>query len=1053
MAPLDMRQRRAIHRTEFGAPLARPCLGGIDMLATHARRLIVLLTLCTFFATGTPLTAQYFGRNKVQYRTFDFQVLRTERFDIYFYPSARAGVEIAARLAERWNARLERLLGHQLRGRQPLILYGSHVDFEQTNVIGGAIGESTGGVTESLRRRIVLPLGGPLADTDHVIGHELVHAFQFDMTTTPDMGPGQTGAHRLPLWFVEGMAEYLSIGPVDPNTAMWLRDAALREELPEIRDLDDPEFFPYRWGQAFWAYVCGRWGDEVIGRMLVTAASLGVDKAIEEVLGTKAVELSADWQKSILDAYEPVLTSSVRTGEFGRVLIQAEDLTAELNVAPSISPDGRWLAFLSTRDFFSVDLYVAETATGRVVRRLTRTATDPHFSSLQFVHSAGAWDRASRRIAVATVTSGRPALAVFDVETGSLVREIVVPDVDEIFNPTWAPNGQAIAFTGLQQGLTDLFVYALDTARLRRLTNDPFAELQPAWSPDGMRIAFSTDRFTSDLSTLSIGSLRLGLIDAENGRVEPVAALPEGKHINPQWSPDGGSIYFISDRGGISNVYRARLGAGDPEIIQVSTVTTGVSGITGESPALSVAAERGIVAFGVYENGKYDILTVDPNGANIPPRELPINAGALPPIDRPSSAVSAALTTPAEGLQEPTSYEVEPYRASLSPDGIAQPVVGVGVSQFGTTFGGGLALSFSDMLGNHQLVTAFQVNSTIGGVGTSFKDIGAQVGYFNRARRWNWGVIGGQVPYLTGGFQSTVGRRPNGDLVRSDQLFVFRQTERSAAGVVSYPLDRSRRVEFQGGASQVSFDQVVRTTTYSLFTGAVFEDSTETTPLDRSLNLGTGSAAFVFDTSVFGATSPVQGQRYRFEASPTFGSLNFTGLLADYRRYFMPARFYTVAVRAMHYGRYGSGGEDSRLFPLHIGYPWLVRGYDVSSIDSQECVPSATSSCALIESLLGSRMLVGNVELRFPLLRPFGVGGSMYGPVPIEVALFADGGTAWNAGQSPSILGGSRPGVSSVGVAFRVNLLGFAIGEIDWVRPLDRPTRGWIFGFNLMPGW
>ena len=84
---------------------------------------------------------------------------------------------------------------------------------------------------------------------------------------------------------------------------------------------------------------------------------------------------------------------------------------------------------------------------------------------------------------------------------------------------------------------------------------------------------------------------------------------------------------------------------------------------------------------------------------------------------------------------------------------------------------------------------------------------------------------------------------------------------------------------------------------------------------------------------MFGATSPVQGQRYRFEASPTFGSINFTGLLADYRRYFMPAPFYTIAVRGMHYGRYGSGSQDTRIH-LYVGYPWLVRGYDVSSIDS-----------------------------------------------------------------------------------------------------------------------
>lgn len=204
-----------------------------------------LAVACLTVAAGPRLAAQeYFGRNKVQYKDFNFQILKTEHFDIFFYPSAREGIDISARLAERWNARLQRLLSHQLRGRQPLILYASHPDFEQTNAIQGELGEGTGGVTESVRRRIVLPLGGPIGDTDHVIGHELVHAFQYDITTNPNAPPGQTRAGLLPLWFIEGMAEYLSIGPVDPNTAMWMRDAAREDKLPTIGDLDNPKFSP-----------------------------------------------------------------------------------------------------------------------------------------------------------------------------------------------------------------------------------------------------------------------------------------------------------------------------------------------------------------------------------------------------------------------------------------------------------------------------------------------------------------------------------------------------------------------------------------------------------------------------------------------------------------------------------------------------------------------------------------------------------------------------------------------------------------------------------------
>jgi Tol biopolymer transport system component len=1019
------------------------------------RRSVILLALLASCALSAPAAAQYFGQNKVQYRSFDFKVLRTEHFDIYFYESERAGIDIAARMAERWRVRLEKLLKHELSGRQPLVLYGSHTDFEQTNVIGGAIGEGTGGVTEPIRRRIVLPLAGPLGDTDHVIGHELVHAFQFDMTTGPDSPPGRSGIDRLPLWFIEGMAEYLSIGPLDPNTSMWIRDAARQEKLPEIKDLNNPKYFPYRWGQALWAYIGGRWGDEIIGQLLLTAAASGgdLDSTFEHVLGVKTKELSADWHAAIQLAYGNVLADASRPDQIGKLVIGGKGIGEELNVGPSISPDGQWIAFLSTRSLFSTDLYLAEAATGKIVRKLTSTATDPHTSSIQFIYSAGAWDSASRQLVVGTVSAGRAALAIFDPQKGSRIREIPVPDVDEVLNPTWSPDGTAIAFSGMQRGLTDLFIYDLPANRLRRLTNDAFAEVHPAWSPDGKRIAFATDRLTSDLSSLAIGPYRLALIDPQTGAIEAVQGFERAKHLNPQWAPDSQSLYFISDRGGVPNVYRVGLGAqASSGITQLTTLATGVSGITATSPALSVASRTGTVAFSVYEDSKYDIFTVDGKSAR-PLVEIRENVAMLPPADRKSSDVAQVLESPAEGLPEPSKPDdVQPYSAKLHIEGIAQPVVGVGVSRFGTSFGGGLAIAFSDTLRNHQLVTAFQINSGLGN-STSFKDIGAQVGYFNQAHRWNWGLVGGQVPYLSSGFQSSLSQRPNGDVIQTDQLFVFRQTERSASGVVAYPFNRASRIELQGGASQISFDQIVTTQSYSRVTGAVFQNTTETIPFGETLSLGTSSAAYVYDTSIFGATSPVQGQRWRFEASPTFGTLNFTGVLNDYRRYFMPKNFYTIAVRGMHYGRYGRDSSDSRIFPLYIGYPWLVRGYDVGSFDNSECVGDATTSCAAIDRLVGSRMLIGNVEFRFPLLRPFGVSGNMYGPVPVEVAFFADGGTAWNAGERPEVLGGGRGGVSSAGVAFRVNLFGFAVGEVDIARPFQRPGRGWIFGFNLMPGW
>src|SRR5262245_10010145 len=241
-----------------------------------------ILIAVTTLTTATVAQAQYFGRNKVQYRNFKFEVLKTEHFDIYFYEEERAAAADVGRLAERWYARLSNMLDHALSNRQPIVLYQSHAHFEQTNVVGGEIGEGTGGVTEGLKRRVVLPLTGALKETDHVLGHELVHAFQYDMARLDrEDGPGGSAIERLPLWFVDGMAEYLSIGPSDSNTSMWVRDGVLHESLPEVRKLGDPKYFPYRWGQAFWAYVGGRFGDRMIAQVYVDALRSGPESAIE----------------------------------------------------------------------------------------------------------------------------------------------------------------------------------------------------------------------------------------------------------------------------------------------------------------------------------------------------------------------------------------------------------------------------------------------------------------------------------------------------------------------------------------------------------------------------------------------------------------------------------------------------------------------------------------------------------------------------------------------------------------------------------------------------
>jgi hypothetical protein len=1025
-------------------------------IARAGRGLVAVLLALAMLGVSTPAAAQYFGRNKVQYRTFDFKVLKTPHFDIYFYPESETAVREASRMAERWYARLSRIFDHQLRGRQPLILYATHTDFEQTNAISGELGPSTGGVTEILKRRIVLPLGGPLGESDHVIGHELVHAFQFDITSQGGASAsGVPGAAQLPLWFVEGMAEYLSLGPVDPNTAMWMRDAVKRDDLPSYRDLNNPKYFPYRWGQAWWAYVTGRYGDEAVGALLRASARTGdPSTAIQALLKIKPDDLVAQWHQALKAAYRPILNVTDEPSTYGRALLPGKHEPNELNVSPAISPDGKRIVFLSSRGLFSIDLYLADAATGQVIRRLTSTALDPHFSNLQFIESAGAWANDNRRFVFSAVSAGRPELVIVDVDSGDK-QEIRLPQVGQIFSPTWAPDGHAIAFSAITGGLTDLYIYDLQAKQLKPITNDAFADLQPAWSPDGRTIVFSTDRFTTRLPTLEIGRYQLALFDVASGAIQPLDTFPTGKSINPQWAGDGRDLFFIADPNGISNIYR--LDIGSKAIREVTNLQSGVSGITDLSPALSVAANAGEIAFSVLQNAGnaiYVTNNADSLAGGPPVTTLAaLKPAMLPPVDRKTTTVAALQADPNFGLPPVQTPNIEPYRPSLSLDHVGQPYLAVGTDPFGTFVGGGIALFWSDMLGNHNLGAAVQVGSSFNtGLSDSLETTSGLLSYQDSTHRWNWGAAIQQFPYITGAFQ-TGATIVDGSAVGAQTTVIERQINRGATGILSYPFSAVQRVELSGGYQRATFDRVEDVEFFDLGTGEVLGRQTQETSLGSPLNLGTASAALVYDNSFFGATSPILGQRYRLQVTPTVGTIDYTSVLADYRRYFMPARFYTIAGRILHYGRYGAGGDDPRLIPVFIGYPDLVRGYDLGSFSPSECVPTATDPCPSFDRLVGSRMLVGNLELRFPLLRPFGNTQQPYGPIPIEVALFADGGMAWTAQDEPSFAGGRRDPVASAGVALRVNLFGYLIAEFDGVRPFNRPGRGWMFEFGLSPGF
>ncbi len=1067
-----------------------------------------LLSLGATLLAPPPARAQYFGQNKVQYRAFDFQIVQTQHFDVYYYGREREAALDAARMAERAYARLSRILQHQWLDRKPLLLYASQSDFQQTNAVQEDLGEGTGGVTDFFKHRMVLPFTGSYADFEHVLQHEMVHAFQYDVFSRGQPGAGLEAISRInpPLWFMEGMAEYLSIGPVDPHTAMWLRDAAVEGNLPTIEQLtDDPRIFPYRFGHAIWAYIGQRWGDETIGAILQgTMAGGGLEQAFRRVLGESLDQLSDDWRDAVQSMYLPQIADHQRARRFAHAVLNKKNSQGTLHVSPQITPDGRSVAYLSERNFFFVDLYLADAETGRVRRKLVSSSIDPNFETLRFINSTGSWSPDGTRYAFAAKAGEADNLVILDVPHDRVVARLNL-GLDAITNPSWAPDGRRLVFTGYDGGWSDLYVVDQDGSNLRRLTDDRYADLLPVWSPDGRTIAFSTDRGPgTDFSILRFSNLRIALYWLDGDSIAVLPGMDVGKNVNPVWSPDGHTLAFLSDRSGIDNVFLYDFDA--RQVYQITNAYTGVSGITDLSPAISWAREADRMLITYYEDGEYNVYAIDnprslkrdpwvepqqgwialANASALPlkgevalsaqPRAAPAPPGA-PAVDRrapaassiyrsgsgafrPSAAppprsdsaapplsVAALLDSATLALPDTTTFTLHPYKVRFTPDYVSRPTIGYQRDNFGRGIFGGTAIQMSDILGNNTLIFSGAVNGRI-------SEAQVLMAYLNASHRWNWAVGFDQQPlFFYGGSTFEPGAGPSGSDVITERLqrLVFRELFTQA----QYPLNRFRRLELGARYTNVSVATLSLRT--AVLNGQVvgYADSTSE---GGSLNLYQPSLALVYDNSLFGYTSPFFGKRYRFEVAPVFGSWHYWQLLGDYRRYDMITFPFTIATRALFLGRVGRDGD---LFPVFIGQPDLVRGYTFGSYDASMCsVPISASStgCPELDQLIGSRIAVASAEFRFFVIRNLTLGFLPIGFPPIEGALWYDAGLAWNSTSSVRLdrsptqdVSAVRSPVTSYGVGLRANLFGIAILRLDYAVPQQRPGHGGYWILSLGP--
>jgi len=950
---------------------------------------------------GAPPAAAQFGQNKVQYRHFEWRVLETAHFKLHYYEQEQEAAFNAARMAERSYEYLGEFYQHEMTEKIPLILYSSHHDFQQSNVIGGFISEGTGGVTESLKGRVTLPLTGSYAELNHVLTHELVHAFQFDLLQRSVRG--MLGIGPLPLWMMEGMAEWVSNG-MDPVTSMWVIDAVKRKKLPSVQEMANlQDIRVYRMGQALYEVISAHYGPDRIRRILKRPELRGglrdstfapldpppgmqLQAAPDSVVfahGTASgTSLDKLW-KAYADSLTRVLAADLvdpdsiaervsEPGKYGR----------SYHLAPVQSPAGDRILYYSSRGLRN-ELFVAEReGSGWRRESLISGEETPELESLPLLAASADWAPDGTRVVFVGTQEGRDALQIFDLRRRRVTKRLRT-DLLSIGNPSWSPDGRFVTFSGVDGGQEDLFAIEVATGRLSRLTQDAYSERTPHFSPAGDAILFATDRGPrTDLETLRFGPwniARLPVRGEGDGLVGgDVELLVDGdaNDFAPVWSPDGDQVAFVSDRDGTHQVYTLDLASREQR--RRTRFESGVAGIVQSAPSFSWA-KSGHVVYSVFRNGGWHLYRTFGFPEDVPgdpvPEKMALTRTAPEAIDAP--AETNVVDKDAD------------YQTRLTPE---YAVVGaLYVGNAGAAGSGQLLLG--DMLGNHYVLLGGFLRSEL-------EESEFLLQYANLGHRWQWGIAGYQ-------YRDDIG------LFTAPDSAQLRSLIRLGVGTqLAYPFNRFRRIEFG-----LDFQTVTDRVADVLFTNTSLEEI----GVSRSrFYYGIPSAFLVHDNAAYSGFTPVSGSRWRVGVEQAIGDIDYTFGLLDYRHYFNLWTRSALAVRWL--GAASNGPESQR---LRLGGSDTFRGAEYGDSD-----------------LVGTRVTFAQIELRFPIVPATEL---------LRGVAFVDIATAFNDGESLRDLRAVRGGrFDDVHVAPGVGIRGF-VGvplRIDTAVDLHRGGE-WITQFSI----
>ncbi len=994
-------------------------------------RRMMCRTMLGFFTFLLPVTATAttFGKNKVQYETLSWRYFSSESFDVYFHEESTRLAYNACEIMEDEYARLSSLFHFTHRNPLPLLLYSNPYFFQQTNVISSILPEGVGGFTERLKNRIVVPFNGSYTEFDHVLRHELVHAFQFGIMRE-HQGMFSSGIH-LPLWFAEGSAEFLSSG-WDSDADMFLMDKAVFDRMPSPGPGLSSGYMAYKGGQSFLYFLASIRSDSTFLEFLHRfRKNKNVTTSLEQVYDTTLSYLGNEWKTQLKQNYWPELGKRIRAEEIALKITSAEKNNSRYNLKPRISPDGKKLAFFTdSKDYTRI--VIRDLENDKLLREINQFGYAGYFESFHPFRSGICWSPDGKKLAFVTKKHGRDHIRIYNVAEDR-IEKTVTPSLDFIRSPDWSPDGNLLVYTGLAGDHADLYVYDISANSSHRITKSDMYEADPHFSPDGASIMYHATSYAPFEKSRNHTRLNPARTPTRTSDIF-ILTLDDTSTVNITGTPNinesqacfagTDSIFFVSDKNGIHNIYCGELNA-----LEKAQALTDFIGRC-MNPDYSPVADK--VTFTLFQKQRWDVWIIDTPSRHYKDSALEFTKwqkaktdphidffSALPFSKRTSHVtrnssdtatvmdstrlpltdtievteqdsiipIPDTLTTTARTDSPASAHTVHgehgcdtsavyPYRLQFSPDMAA---LGVGLSvPYG--YGGSGILVLSDLLGNHRIQLAADLQGSLDQTGYVFG---------------SYHLLKYRPDFATAGFYDS----RSYPYYLSNSIAWVDETKYGASMAIRYPFSLFARAGLDVYYSHIEQNYAID-----------YQRDVLVTDTSLSYQVIMPSAHYAFDNIVWGITGPVNGMRAHASVlfSPPVEKTRsaFISPRIDARHYYHLMRRFVFAQRIAMGASLPLGDKDIRRQYFMGGLQnWLYWSLEdhINLAHYDEYAQSSTYSEQVYPlrgwnylALAGTKYALYNVAFRFPFVNTIKIEWPARMQIRyINGSLFADVGNAW----------------------------------------------------------